>query len=295
MAGSGSKSDRYFEARITVPSTIHDIVGIHIMENYADGITLEDDPQSEMMTITFYVPVGRGVGFREQLTSFINGLNSMPPVNPNAVMIMEVSSDTWETAFQEAITPIEIDGVVIRPPWGEELFPGKTEIIIEPKMAFGTGHHESTRLCMRAMLAGLKAGDRFFDLGCGSGILSILAAKLGAIKAVGVDIDDVAVDNARENVEINQVSDNVEIKQGSVAIAVATGPYDFLVANILKNVIVELFDSMCEAVRPGGTIVLAGLLEEEQEDLLNLIPRREDMKCYFRKEGEWIAVEVVIG
>ncbi len=146
----------------------------------------------------------------------------------------------------------------------------------------------------RAMLDGLKPGDRFFDLGCGSGILSILAARLGAGKVIGVDISDVAIVNARENVEINKVADQIEIKVGSVEVAVATAPYDFLVANILKNVVVELFDRMYDAVRPGGIVVLSGLLEEEQEDVLEMVKRRGNMKYRIIKEGEWIAVEVVI-
>jgi len=160
-------------------------------------------------------------------------------------------------------------------------------------MAFGTGHHESTQLCVKSMMAQLKPGDRFFDLGCGSGILCILASRLGAGKIVGVDISDDAIANALENIAINNVADLIEIRPGSVEIACETGPYDFLVANIIKSVFYDIFDQIYMAVRPGGIIVLSGLLEEEQNDVLELLSSYCFIKHNIKYDNEWIAVEVI--
>jgi len=116
MVGDRSSPDRYFEARITIPFKIHDIISAYIMECFGNGIVLDEHPDTETVTLTFYVPRDQGMGFREQLTAYINHLQAMPPIRPNALRIEDVSSYDWETAFHDVIKPVEICGIVIKPP-----------------------------------------------------------------------------------------------------------------------------------------------------------------------------------
>ncbi len=179
----------------------------------------------------------------------------------------DLGNTDWSSAWKEFFTPIAVgDCFEIRPSWLE----GESELeplIIEPKMAFGTGHHATTFLCLRAICelrkAGkLCAGQRFYDLGTGSGILSIACARLG-LTGLGVDIDPVAIDNARENCGLNNVADAVDIRLGSVADMEGGELFDLLVANILSGPLILMAQDIMKRLRPGGILVLSGLLVEQ--------------------------------
>ena len=123
--------------------------------------------------------------------------------------------------------------------------------------------------------------------------LSILAARLGGKNIVGVDIDLLAVENARENIAINEVADRVIIIKGSIEAARGEGPFDFLAANIIKETILKLLDDIFEIVKPGGMIILAGLLSEDKEAVEAALAKHDILKYNIKYDGEWIAVNVV--
>jgi ribosomal protein L11 methyltransferase len=160
-------------------------------------------------------------------------------------------------------------------------------------MAFGTGRHETTKLCIREILKHLKGGQDFLDLGCGSGILSVLAAKLGARRVRAIDIDGVAVRNCRENVFINNVTKVVEVREGSIEQAEGDPPYDFIVANIIRSTIISLYEKIHASVKPGGVIVLSGLLESDEAPVIKTISKFSFLKYDINRDGQWLAITVI--
>ena len=176
----------------------------------------------------------------------------------------------WTVAWREFFTPVRAGQFIVLPPWLLESTPleGRKPIIIEPKSAFGTGHHNTTVLCLEAiteLLASgrLKAGQRFFDVGTGSGILGI-ACCLNGLAGLGSDIDPVAVDNALENVVINKVADDFRIVPGS-AEAGEGEQFDLVVANILAGPLRELAPALIARMKPGACLVLSGLLDVQAD------------------------------
>jgi ribosomal protein L11 methyltransferase len=159
-------------------------------------------------------------------------------------------------------------------------------------MAFGTGLHPTTRLCLEALEDLMRPGPYVLDLGTGSGILAIAAAKLGGpgTRVVALDIDPIAVDATRQNVERNGLSGQIAVGQGSAVAAQEDGPYDLDVANILASVIIEKSKSLYTLVRPGGTLISSGIFFERGDAVVQALeavglPVRET-----RKEGDWLCL-----
>lgn len=171
----------------------------------------------------------------------------------------------WMEAWRDFFTPVRAGKFLILPPWLADTDPqGRQPILIEPKSAFGTGHHPTTTLCLEAIsrlhAAGLlRSGQTFLDLGTGTGILGIGCAKLG-LTGLGVDIDPLAVGNAAENRALNQVGDAFAVKSGSVD-AVAGQQFDVVIANILAGPLKEMAPDILPLVRPGGCLILSGFLK----------------------------------
>jgi len=196
--------------------------------------------------------------------------------------------EDWANAWKEHYRPVRVGRkVVVRPPW-QEYQPAEGEVVIEldPGMAFGTGTHPSTRLCLLGLEDEIKAGDLVFDVGTGSGILAIAAAKLGAKRVDAVDVEPVAVRSARENATRNGVGNVLQIEEGSAGPDQPfTGEYDLVLANIIARVLIEVVDGVAASVKPGGTLVLAGIIERREpatraayEDLGFVIERRAQIE-----------------
>ena len=164
----------------------------------------------------------------------------------------KMHEEDWANNWKKYYKPTRIgDKIVVKPIW-EEYAEKDGDLVIEldPGMAFGTGEHETTRMCIKALEKYVKPDTTVFDVGCGSGILAIAAAKLGAKKAVGVDLDPVAVESAEENVKFNDL-DNIELLQGNL-IDVIEGKAEIVVANIIAEVICILTSDVSKALVPGG-------------------------------------------
>lgn len=183
----------------------------------------------------------------------------------------EVEECDWVAAWKEFFTPVTAGDFLVLPPWrtaeGEN---HPLPLLIEPKSAFGTGHHPTTTLCLEAISrlhreGMLHAGGRFLDLGTGTGILGIACAKLG-LTGLGVDIDPVAVANAEENRQLNGIADQFSVREGSVEI-VQGQCYDLVIANILAGPLRELAESIMPLVRDGGMLILSGFLALQRESL----------------------------
>lgn len=292
MKNEAERPGKYIEVDLAVPRSIHENVCNYIIENLASGLILEEEEGSDSTGIKFYVPKNNGLEFKNELLEFINSIDSSLRFSESIIKTKNVPDIEWVQIYRDSIRPIFIDEVVIRPPWISIPSKNYIDLIIEPKMAFGTGRHETTRLCIRAILKHLKEGDSFFDLGCGNGILSILASKKKAAPIKGSDIDPIAIDNARENLVINNVADKIEYETGSIEIAEKEESYDFFVANIIRETILELYDRINSCTKAGGIIVLSGLLAEDEEPITAKLKESGRNNFEITTDGKWIAYTV---
>jgi ribosomal protein L11 methyltransferase len=183
--------------------------------------------------------------------------------------------------------------LLIRPLWTEvPLQPDDVEIALDPGMAFGTGTHPTTQLCLEALEDLLVPGASVLDLGCGSGILSIAAAKLGAAHVLALDIDSVAVESSIENAKQNK-AERITVQEGSLETVVTSARrFDLLLCNILARIIIQMCDEhLGEIVRPGGLAIFSGLIEEQADDVEAAL-RRTGLQPYARRQqGDWIVIE----
>lgn len=173
------------------------------------------------------------------------------------------ANDDWVSKYQESVTPVEIPPFYVHPTWDPPK-EGMLNVAIDPALAFGTGHHPTTASCLKAVAGYVKAGDRVLDVGCGSGILGIAALKLGA-EVDACDTDPLSVDNTRENAELNGVSFGL-LWEGSVNQRPVV--YDVVIANIVADVLAMLSYDLQQAVKPGGTLILSGILDKYETKVL---------------------------
>ncbi|KIL44458.1 50S ribosomal protein L11 methyltransferase [Jeotgalibacillus soli] len=188
-------------------------------------------------------------------------------IGANKVEISEVDEEEWATAWKKYYTPVKIsEKFTIVPTWEEYTPVSSDELIIEldPGMAFGTGTHPTTVMCIQALERTVREGDQVIDVGTGSGVLSIAAALLKASHVRALDLDDVAVKAARENVELNQVSNRVDVKQGNL-LHEQTEQADIIVANILAEVIMLFTEDAFNLVKSGGTFITSGIIQQKKQ------------------------------
>jgi len=180
---------------------------------------------------------------------------------------ISLKEEDWETSWKAYFKPIRIGGhFLIKPTWESvDILEGDIVLELDPGMAFGTGTHPTTTLCLRTLEGVVKPGQRVFDLGTGSGILAIAAAKLGA-KVDAVDLDSVAIRVAHENVDLNRVNDRVRVVRGDLG-TVLTGQADVVIANIIADVILILLPDLKRLLHPDGEFLASGIIENRAEDV----------------------------
>ncbi|WP_243090794.1 50S ribosomal protein L11 methyltransferase [Thermus neutrinimicus] len=196
----------------------------------------------------------------------------------------ELPDEGWLSAWRRDLKPVRAGPFVVLAPWhsweGEGI-----PLVIEPGMAFGTGHHETTRLALSALARHLRPGERVLDLGTGSGILAIAAAKLGG-EALGVDIDVTVLPQAEENARRNGVW--VRFLPGSLEEALPNGPFDLLVANLFAELHRELAPHYPKALAPGGRLLFTGILAEKAPLVKEAMAREGLSLLEEEGEGEWV-------
>lgn len=203
----------------------------------------------------------------EKKIQYINNrINTNPAFDTieHKVKLTLVNEKDWAESWKRFYKPTKIgEKIVIKPSW-ENYDPVKDEIIVEldPGMAFGTGTHETTSMCIEALEKHVKSEDIVFDIGCGSGILSIVAAKLGANKVTGIDLDPVCIKVSNENIVLNQVEDAIEIKQGNL-LDVVEGKANIIVSNIIAEIIAKMTADIREYLHDDGIFITSGIIEEK--------------------------------
>ncbi len=199
-----------------------------------------------------------------------------------------IEKQNWNAVWESNFDPVRIaDFVAIRAAFHAPATRVRHEIIITPKMSFGTGHHATTYTVMQLMEEMDFRGKSVFDFGTGTGILAILAEKLGASRLLAVDNDDWCIENASENISINHCQ-YIDIQK--VDTAHVSDPFDIVIANINKNIILDNMDQLAVAVKPGGEVVLSGLLLEDEADILLAGRARGWTHLVTRDRSGWIAM-----
>ncbi|MCI9274260.1 MAG: 50S ribosomal protein L11 methyltransferase [Clostridiales bacterium] len=209
---------------------------------------------------------------------------------PFTISMQNCAQEDWINNWKQYFHPIPVGKkLLIRPNWEEAgETGGRTVLHLEPGLAFGTGTHETTRLCLELLEQYVTSGCDVLDVGCGSGILSVAALLLGAGRAVGVDIDELAVKTARENARLNGVTDRFTAICGDLTQKV-TGTYRVVVANIVADVILSLTRDIPQYLDPDAVYLMSGIIDTREQDVLSaLAPRFEvvDRRC----ERGWVAL-----
>ncbi|MCX8070408.1 MAG: 50S ribosomal protein L11 methyltransferase [Thermodesulfovibrionales bacterium] len=201
-----------------------------------------------------------------------------------------ISERDWNESWKKKFVPIEIDDTefAIIPPWLEKK-DSKVSIIIDPGMAFGTGHHETTRNCIRLIkkYSELVNKGSFLDLGTGTGVLAICASKLGFINVCGIDNDPLAIDAAKRNILENGIH-NINLIQGDISLA--TGQFDMIVANLLLNVLKENCKLIPSLLCHSGIVLISGLIVGQDGELLPCLQENGLKLLELIKDGNWISL-----
>ena len=255
-----------------------------------DDESREAGPPTSVV-VTTYLPLNSTARTRRGMIDV--GVRLIALIQPmDGLQERVLDEGEWEAAWKSHFTLLRIGQcLVIKPTW-QEYLPEAGEVVVEldPGMAFGTGHHPTTRMCLEELEHRMVPGMRVLDLGTGSGILSIAAAKLGVARVVALDVDAVALRTARGNVRFNGVARKVRTLQGTLPHPGAVpGSFDLVLANITARAIAEVARPLAEVLAPGGVVVASGIIRERQieaeqalQDVLAGLDRRYD--------GDWVTL-----
>ncbi|GFP77044.1 50S ribosomal protein L11 methyltransferase [Clostridium fungisolvens] len=208
-------------------------------------------------------------------------------IGEGEVIATEMKEEDWANNWKQYYKPTKIgDRIVIKPIWEQYENTGDDLVVeIDPGMAFGTGTHETTRMCVESLEKNVKENSVVFDIGTGSGILAIVASMLGAKHVVGVDLDPVAVDSAKENVGFNNLN-NIEILEGNL-LDVVSGKADIVVANIIAEIICILVDDVKQAMNQGGLFITSGIIHDRRQMVIDKLEASGFEVVEVNKDGEW--------
>lgn len=210
--------------------------------------------------------------------------------NLGQCLIEEKDDEDWANNWKKYYKPLEIgEKIAIVPEW--EAYENEKRIVIKinPGMAFGTGTHESTYMCLELLERYVKRDDEIFDIGCGSGILAIAALKLGAKRALAVDIDDKCIDASHENASLNNIEDKMDIKKGNL-LDVVKGRADLIVSNIIAEIIVDEIKNLKNHMDKGGIFITSGIIKERRQMVIDALEENGFEIIDELEKNNWVAI-----
>jgi ribosomal protein L11 methyltransferase len=263
-----------------------------------EGLAARLDP-SRPSIVRAYVPARDPVAAERAAATAAEALGHLQAFGLRTigdVTTRVVQEADWAEAWKAHFPVLRVGRrLVIRPTWLEHE-PGPDDVVVDldPGMAFGTGLHPTTRLCLAAIEAvadrGLLEGATVLDVGCGSGILSIAAAKLGAAHVLGVDIDPIAIEATRANAATNGEAGRIDARVGSLPSG--DGPHDVVLANLIASVLVALAPALRDELRPGGIVVASGIYVDREDEVRSALEAAGLRVGDRTAEGDWVALEV---
>jgi ribosomal protein L11 methyltransferase len=284
---------RWLVVELSIPKEFGEAVSNFLIEQGTTGIEeLEGDLKWERLR-TYFPQDGKETTVLHALRHYLKSLEKVAPEVPRAqIKTAFLPDQDWSENWKRFFKPVQVTPrFVVKPPWSKiRLKEGQSSIDITPAMAFGTGSHATTLLSMQALEETIKKkGLCVLDVGTGSGILSIIAAKLGAKEVWGIDIDGVAAENARENVEKNHVSDIVRTRKGSIGDL--RKKFDVVVANIDLKSLRRMRKPLVSHLKKKGFLILSGILEQEKERIRrHYLETRLLRWIKVTQEGEWVCL-----
>ena len=204
--------------------------------------------------------------------------------------VMEIAEQNWAEAWKQYYKPLPIgEKLLIKPVW--ETWPDDGRLVIEmdPGLAFGTGNHATTRMCLEMLEKGIFTGADVIDVGCGSGILSIAAAKLGARSICAIDIDRLAVESTLANIQLNTLKQDVRVEQGDL-LQVQHDKADIVLANIIADVIIRLLDDLPSTLKPDGLLICSGIISTRKDDVLCALEQAGFTVQDLYADEDWVAI-----
>jgi len=266
--------------------------GAVVSTEWPDGVIGADDSGGTgVVSIKTYIPAGEeGAEARRRLEEGLWHLSQLYPLPRPTFRVLPY--EDWATAWKQHFPILHIGRrLVICPPW-LEYHPRPDEVMVElePGMAFGTGLHPTTRMCLVALEELVRPGMRVLDLGTGSGILAIVAARLGARSVLARDIDPMAVRVARANVAANEVADRVQVERGSLG-DLRAETWQVIVVNILAGTIIALLEEgLARYLAPEGKLVAAGIIEDQMEEVGRTFASQGLAISDCKQEGDWVTL-----
>lgn len=311
---------RWNKFRLKTLSSVEDIVISTLAEAGVEGVEIEDkvplteeDKQQMFVDILPEGPEDDGIAYlnfyleedadKEAILSRVKEeleeLRQFMEIGECTIEESQTEDKDWINNWKEFFHQFYVDDILIIPSW-EQMKPedqDKMVIHIDPGTAFGTGMHETTQLCMRQLKKYVTEDTELLDVGTGSGILSIVALKLGAKHAVGTDLDPCAISATRENLEVNDIPEGaMEVMIGNiiddpkVQEAVGYKKYDIVAANILADVLVPLTPVIVHQMKKGGIYITSGIIDEKEETVVNAVKEAGLEVVEVTHQGEWVSV-----
>lgn len=227
----------------------------------------------------------------EIIQSLLNQLIKQKLINSFNIEEEIIKNKNWNREWEKNLKVIAVTDKIVVKPSVKEYRKKKDQIVIEinPKMSFGTGEHQTTKLMLQALEKFIKKGMRVLDAGTGTGILAIAAVKLGAASALGIDNDEWSFLNASENCRLNNVNSQVEIILTEIS-GIPGKDYDLIAANIQKNILIEISEEIKKKIKKGGILILSGLLTEDEKDILSKYKELGFKLQEALKMDEWVAI-----
>jgi len=270
------------ELCLDLEDDLHELIIAELDELGSEGFVQEEN------ILKAYVPESTwGEEQKEHLARRLDQLNTKSSWDERVI-----EQQDWNEPWEKSIKPIKVGEFYVRPSWSDQAHDEEErliEIIIDPKMSFGTGHHETTRLVLRELPSFVKEGDKILDAGVGTSILSIAAIKKGAQLAIGFDIDEWAVDNGNENASRNSVQDQIVLREGSFDVIDESG-FDVVFANINLNVLLDNSTFFVSKLKPNGYLLLSGVLRGDAATVKKVFESVGFQVIRYSYEGEWYCV-----
>lgn len=270
-----------------------ELVNMYRRSGSWDYCDIPEELETEVVTIKAYLPVDEFLD--DKLRVFEERVNHLQDHNLDkgrgCINCREVQEEDWASSWKEYFHPVRVsEHIVIKPSW-EDYLPVEGDIIIEldPGMAFGTGTHHTTSMCIRSLEDVVKPGHTVFDVGTGSGILAVAAAKLGAASVHAIDLDPVAVRVAKENVVFNKVEETVTTTQGDLLTGV-DGKADIIVANIIADIIIKMLPDVRTRLADKGVFIASGIITERLSDVTQALLDNRFVIDKVTEEGGWVAI-----
>lgn len=299
---------RYLQVTITTTTFGSDIVSYILQEMGSEGVSIVDinDIRAVLTAKECWDYVDESILSYNDERVFVKGffaedydinkiltrleelkVNAFEPVGSLELITCKINSQDWENEWRKYYVPIEINNVVIVPAWLK--YDGKipTQIKIEPGMAFGTGTHETTGMCIALMQDFDLKGKLVADVGCGSGILGATALKLGAEKCFFNDIDMLAIKATEQNLQLNEIDSGYEVVCGDLVLGEEKA--DIVIANITADILIRLCEKLNSYVKEGGVVIVSGIINARADDVRKAYAKYFD-EIRIEKKGEWQAM-----